>query len=177
MPLPPLPPNNTITAWLGYTSVGFRHEMQFRCPSGTSTSSIIGVANALAGNLKSRMRTTDSFLDLKYRAAGSIVSLPLAFTAQSGTSGASVENDDSTKFFAVSGRSNGGYRVKMTFFCPTPSDAIGYRQGRTAGNEADSFLTTVEAFTASICAVDGLPVVWHQYANFGYNAYWQRQMR
>lgn len=178
MPLPPLPANNTDVAWLKYTSMGQEHELMFRQPSITPQADIIANAVALATALKVMMHNTDSFTGLRHRDSGSTVSFPLAWTSIAGTASAGGFNaDDKAKFIALSGRSLAGYRCKMTFFTPYIADAWGYRQARVSGNHVDTFLDAVDAAEPPFVAVDGSEVIWNQYGNLGFNAYWQRQLR
>lgn len=172
MPLPPLPENNTARAWLKYTSVGVEHELMFRPPNGTSLTDVGVMATTLANGLKSQMQTSDSFTGLRYSAQGSTLSFPLAWTPIAGTGSTSSDADNKAKFEALSGRSSGGYRCRMTFFTPNLPDSQQYRN-----NGATGFYTLVTSITPTFRAIDGLGVIWNSYTNLGYNAYWQRQFR
>lgn len=177
MPLPPLADNLTVRVWLKYTSMGQEHDLCFRQPALTSDVDVSANAVDLANALKTIMLSTDAFTGLRASAAGSTVSFPLAWTSIAGTLGTSVEADDAAKFVAISGRSSVGYRCRLTFFTPVPGDTIGYRQNRASANYADVLLDAVEAAEPALVALNGGVVIWNQYANFGYNAYWQRQLR
>ncbi len=172
MPLPPLPANNTDRAWLKYTSLGIQHEMVFRLPSATSQATFITVATALANALKSFLAPTDSFSGLRHQDSGSTLSFPLAFTSIAGTGTPGTEKDNEAKFWALSGRSLQGYRCRLTFFPAVEDGDTGYR---TAGSS--TLLTAVQSLTPSLVAVDGQVVIWNNWLNKGYNAYWQRQLR
>lgn len=177
MPLPPLPFNNTDIAWLKYTSYGVTHELMFRQPSVTPQADIIANAVDIANTLKVYIPSTDAFVGLRHQDSGSNVSFPLAWTAISGTGAAATEFDDKAKFVSVVGRSLGGYRCRMTFFSPYPSDNGGYRV--PAGNAGiyAAMLAVVAGMEPPAVAIDGNEVIWNQYTNVGYNAYWQRQLR
>lgn len=172
MPLPPLPFNNTDIAWLKYTSMGVEHELMFRQPPATPQIDIIANATALATALKPFMKTTDSFIGLRHQDSGSTLSFPLAFTAIAGTGTFTPDNNDKPRFESITGRSLGGYRSRITFFTAQPADALGYR---LAG--VSPLQSAVQAMEPPAVAVDGLEVVWNNYLNIGYNAYWQRQSR
>lgn len=177
MPLPPLPANNTDVVWLKYTSGGTTHEMQYRVASSTTQADIITGATALANALKAWMHTGDSFVGLRHRDSGSTVSFPLAFTAIAGTASVTWDVEEEAKFMSVVGRSLAGYRVKMTFFTVVLVDSNAFRLARTGGSFADAFLDAVDAMSPAAVAIDGQAVVWNQYANVGYNSYWERQLR
>lgn len=177
MPLPPLPENNTDRAWLKYTSVGIEHEIMFRFPSATPQADIATAMGVFANAMKAYILTTDSFSAVRHQDAGSTVSFPIAFTAVVGTATGIDDGDDKARFMSVTGRSLAGYRVKATLFTAQVTDATGYRQARSSGNYADVMLDAIEAMAVQPRAIDGNLVVWNQYVNLGYNAYWQRDLR
>lgn len=177
MPLPPLPDNNTDVAWLGYTSYGVQHELVFRQPSATPQADIVANAAALAQALKWGLLPTDSFNYLKHRDSGSNVSFPLSWTAVAGTYTGAYDLQGKALFIALSGRSLGGYRCRITFFTVTLADVLGYRQQVSAGAPASTFYNAVQAMEPAAVAIDGEPVIWNSYANMGFNAYWQRKSR
>lgn len=172
MPLPPLPANNTDRAWLAYTSQGEGHEIVFRFPSGTTQANIVTACAAFANSIKSAMLTTDTFTGLRHQDSGSTLSFPLAWTVITGTGSGTPDADNKAKFIALSGRSLGGYRCRLTFFTAIINDTVGYR---IAGSSAIG--VAVAAMTTAPVAVDGNAVIWNTYTNVGYNAYWQRQLR
>lgn len=172
MPLPPLPDNNTDRVWLKYTSVLVEHELMFRPPAGTSTTVMIAMATSLANGLKAAMSTADSFVSLRYSPANSTLSFPLPWSPIAGTATATTDVDNKAKFMALSGRSAGGYRCRMTFFTANIADTSGFRV-----NTASTMYTVVTGISPTFRAVDGLGVAWNAYTNIGYNAYWQRQFR
>lgn len=172
MPLTPLPSNNTVRAWLKYTSNGIQHELCFRLPAGSSAADVVVDAGQLATYGKALLRTTDSFSALRMSAAGSNLSFPLSWTAIAGLDSSTIELQDKAKFFALSGRSAGGYRCRLTLFNPASSDDLGYRVASSGG-----LVGAVAGLTHPLVAVDGQPVIWNQYINIGYNSYWQRQQR
>lgn len=177
MPLAPLPANNTARAWLKYTSMGTEHEMCFRLPAASTTTDYITIAASLANGLKGFMWSSDAFTSLRYSAAGSIVSFPLAFTAITGTNGTSPVVDDEAKFVAMSGRSSAGYRCRITFFTPYPADTLGFRVAAPASFAPAALYATVTGLSIPLHAVDQVAVIWNAYINIGYNSYWQRQLR
>ena len=172
MPLPPLPANNTDRAWLKYTAQGIEHEIVFRFPSTTPQADIITACTAFANSIKGNVLTSDAFTGLRHQDSGSSVSFPLAWTSIAGTLSGTPDGDNRAKFESITGRSLAGYRARLTFFLPNMGDTVGYRI--TAGHVLN---TAVAAMTTPPVAIDGAAVVWNTYANVGYNAYWQRQLR
>lgn len=177
MPLPPLPFNNTDIAWLKYTSAGVEHELMFRQPFDTTQADIIANAVAMATTLKTIMPTTDAFIGLRHQDKNSNLSFPLAWSAIAGTRADSYEVDDKPKFFSRTGRSLGGYRSRITFFSPFALDSVGYRVPVSTAGFSQTFAAAIDDMEPAQVAVDGNLVVWNNYVNIGYNAYWQRQQR
>jgi hypothetical protein len=172
MPLPPLPENNTIRAWLKYTSQGEQHELCFRVPLTATTTDAHTVAVALANGLKSLMNTTDSFQALRISNVGSNLSFPVAWTAIAGTGSAPGDASDKAEFISVVGRSAGGYRCRLTFFTAYYVQNNGYRI-----NVATPLYNTAISTTPALASIEGVPVIWNAYTNRGFNAYWQRELR
>lgn len=172
MPLPPLADNLTVRAWLKYTSMNTTHELCFRMPSGSTTSAISSTANTLVTGLTGIMHTTNSFIGLRYSAAGSNLSFPISFSSVAGTASHVAEKDDESKFLSVVGRSAAGYRIKCTFFTAAFPDTTGYRTALPS-----NLYNAVITAGAALVAKDGGAVIWNPYSNIGYNSYWQRQLR
>lgn len=172
MPLPPLPANNTDRAWLKYTAQGVSHEIVFRFPSTTTQANIITACTSFANSFKSMMLPTDTFTGLRHQDSGSLLTFPLAWTSIAGTGSGTPDGDQKAKFIALSGRSLGGYRCKLTMFAPLWTDVSGFRVATST-----QLQIAVAAMTPAPVAIDGGAVIWNTYTNIGYNAYWQRQLR
>lgn len=172
-----LPVNNTITAWLGYTSEGVEHEMEMRFADGTADSTIVNAATGIANALRDLMLPSDSFLSLRVRAKGSNLSFPLAFSAITGNNPNAVPAGQEPNFLSLTGRSSGGRRVRMTFFTPHAEPNERYRFALGDVTAGAAWLNQVQAGANNIVAIDGLVPVWNQYINTGTNSYWQRQRR
>lgn len=173
----PLPVNNTLTAWLQYTSEGVQHEMEARFAVGVSGSDAATRMRAIAALLAPLMYTTDSATGVRVRAAGSNLSFPQTFAPVTGTGSGSAGVGQEPNFFSLSGRSSGGRRCRMTFFSPfaEPNDRYRFSIGEIP--TLDNWLDYVSDPLNEFVAIDGQPVVWNQYINTGTNSYWQREMR
>lgn len=177
MPLPPIASNLTDRYWLKYMAGTVEHEMCFRLAAGTATATGQAHATALANALKGYITTVDSFVSLRYSAAGSQLSFPLAFTSVAGTNNGAWELDDKASFVALSGRGATGYRSRITFFTPYTSDVLGYRVGPATAGVFGAFYSAVTGLSPALVAPDGATMVWNAYVNTGWNSYWQRQLR
>lgn len=172
MLLPDLLPNNTRRFWLKYTAFGVKHDICFRMPTGTTVADGVQNAQDLATALAPLMATTDSFQSLRYSEAGSNLSFPIAFLPVTGTLSYTGKKDDKAEYLAVAGRSLGGYRCRLTFFCGGYNEDNGFRVAAQT-----ALLIAANAAEPAFAAIDGLEVIWNGYTNRGYNAYWQRKLR
>lgn len=177
MPLPPLPANNTDRAWLSYTFGGKKHDICFRVPAATTQATVITMATALANALKPSIPSSDSFTGLKHQDSGSILTFPLAFTPIGGTGSVSPNDTDKAQFVALSGRSLGGYRCRITFFTHNWGETTDFRLPTSTAGAPTQLYSAVTGMTPQLVAIDGQDVIWNGYVNVGYNAYWQRQLR
>jgi hypothetical protein len=177
MPLPPLPDNNTDRYWLKYKNAGIEHEICFRLASSTTTANGIATAQAIAAALDNYTDTTGGFTALRKSQTGSDLSFPVAWTSVPGTNSTAYESDDKVSFVALSGRSAGGYRCRITFFTPFTLDDDGFRLSTTSGLAGQALYDAVTALSPVLVAKDGLGVIWNAYVNTGWNSYWQRRSR
>lgn len=177
MPLGPLPHNNTITAWLLYTSEDVEHEMELRFTPGTADATIINAATGIGNALRPLMKTTDAFKGLRKRDAGSIVSFPLAWTNVMGTNATAHADGQEANFMSAVGRTTGGRKVRATFFTPYVEPNENFRLLEGVDATADAWLSQLRLSANNIAAIDGLRPIWYTYVNFGVNSYWQRQRR
>ena len=177
MPLPDLPPENTLRAWLKYTWGDQEHELCFRLGSGATTGDVQLHAASFAAALKNYIGTTDAFTALRYSAAGSTLSFPLAFTATAGTNSAPTNDQQRASFVALAGRSSGGYRCRITFFSNYWGTENDFRSSTTGSNAGAALYSVATTVTPALTAIDGNAVIWNAYVNQGFNSYWQRQFR
>lgn len=177
MPLPPLPDNNTGRAYLEYTWGAITHEICFRHADTASQADYIATATALANALKPYIGTSDRFTALRFSNDGSNLSFPLAWTAIAGTGSDPTNDHQRAAFVALSGRSSGGYRCRITFFTNYWGVSNDYRAPTTGTNAGAALYSAVTSATPVLVAKDGAGVIWNAYVNQGENAYWQRQFR
>lgn len=173
----PLNPNNTQRFWLRYTSKLVEHELEFRLNETKTAADGATAATALANALKTFLPTADSFLSLRRSAPGSNLSFPVAFTPIAGTNSTAAADDNIPSFLSIVGRSALGRRVRMTVFSPYDYNDPNYRINRSESGGIDAWLDVVEDPSYGFVAVDDVNVIWNQYGNVGYNAYWIRERR
>lgn len=183
--MPPLPENNTAVYFVDYHANGKDHTVQFRYdaaePGPPSTSPFIARVATVFADLGSYLPTDFAILGARYRASGSVLSFPAPVPSPTVTPTIAPQVGNAPSFISFVGRSVGGRRCRLSF------TGIGVGPDSTEGALNDYRASTSELVTvatlvanlngADFRAIDGLAVTWYPYANFGYNAYWQRQTR
>lgn len=176
----PLPYNNTGIVEVTYNAGPARHVLQIRQRTGATQAAVVNAARNFCDSISDFVPIGLSFESATYQAPGATFSLPIPWEAIPGSGGAFVpaENVERPLYVTFQGRSSGGRRVRIFVFTTqiTPNEGD-YRFEPGELPAFSSGLTTLNNFTADIGAIDGLPVTWYTFANFGYNAYWQRASR
>lgn len=173
----PLASNLTSRGWLKYTSMGVQHEYMVRLAAGSTSADYIGFFGLLAGILKAHLPTSDGFISARYSAAGSLVSFPIAWSAVAGTLAVSVEQNAKPQFQSLVGRSADGVRCKHSFYAPYPETDSDYRFSLAAASAFQDWIDLLDETTPAVVSASGQPVIWQEYVNAGFNAYWQRNVR
>lgn len=178
----PLPPNSTGRVFVDYTANGREHTVQFRYSgAGAPDTSFLEGLDDVFIEMNPYMPSDWTFLGWRYVADGNVVSvdLPGGPTAFNGA-GVPVVGE-APAFLSFIGRSLGGRRLRVYFLgtSASPADDGGdFADYRVDFTESPGLLDVVNAMTAAgVVAIDGGPPAWKNYANLGYNAYWQRKVR
>lgn len=173
----PLNPNNTERWFLDYTTCGEEHTLLMRAGLPITAAD----ATAALDTFLDAFGTTIQQLTvngLRRSLAGQNISLPQPWTGAA-TYGSGVGGHAVTaQYVDFVGRSTGGRRVRVAVFgYTTPVTNNDYRiteAEQAAIGEVLDFLNSTEGV---FVAIDGNGVLWQQYANTGFNAYWQREIR
>lgn len=178
----PLPYNSTSVLKVQYTHDSFgEREMLFRAPTGVSANDITTSVVAFLGVVASVFWFDEvSTTGATWQAAGTDFSLPTTFPVLTGANTGALAGTDVPRFFSVNGRGIGtGRETKVGFyFVDTPvDDNYRYAYGELA--TVDTLLDAWQALCEdeTVCTIGGDVIVPRQYANVGYNAYWQRRLR
>lgn len=173
----PLAPNSTARVYIDYTSGGQAHAMQLRFDDGTISDWAVEVNEVIADMLP-MMYSTDSVLGARYSPQGSNLSFPLpGVTGGAGANITTLDPDLKPNFVSFTGRSTDGREVRVTFFSPVFNlKDTGYREPITTGDVATLFATIV-GLEPNATTISGGQPIWHTYANYGSNAYYQRKAR
>jgi hypothetical protein len=115
--------------------------------------------------------------DVEWAASGSNVFNPVVTGAEGhgyGTGAGTVT--EIPEYIDFVGRTPGGKRVRAAFFGLGIS-AVDYRFQAGENADVDAAIAVLVGSSASLLGIDGLNPVWKSYANQGFNAYWQREVR
>lgn len=190
MPLPPLPANSTACVFIDYTSYGVAHTFGFRLGAGASSITAATKAASLAAVLANRMGSADSFTQARLRAAGGIVSLPIAFTPVTGAvsgSGIYWDDDPESTFISFVGRgTTTGRKTRWEFYTAVRSASWPPTNRYIPGFSAPvdtlranftNWVDTAASPGEQVVTIGGdIPQV-YAYVNIAKNSYWQRRQR
>jgi len=176
MPVPALPPDNTKRYKLTYTVLGIQHDFTVRCgPTGNdagATSIVEDLLNALDPILYEW--TVDAF---DFAVAGSSVFNPATSTLPGSVFGSgSAAGLLKPQFLAFQGRSAAGHKCRISFYgCKPEENDFRFNPGDNA--DVDAAIDVVQGSSLYFHSIDDLKPTWYDYANTGFNSYWQRQQR
>ena len=190
MPLPPLPPSNTLRVFLDYTSANIQHTFMFRLSPGSNDLYAATTANRVANVLVQAMQTSDFITGARYAVAGSDVTLPLVFVPRSGGVGGTsrwVEDPESAFVSLPCRDAITGRKARFSLFTPVNFDTGWPLDNRFEAGENpnwDSFRNALAGEISSspspaetITSIAGYPLRPYEYLNVAKNAYWQRKQR
>jgi hypothetical protein len=170
----PLPPNNTDRFKVFYTNAGHQHVMDVRCAD--SDVDFAAQMDAFLTALSPKMLAT-TIDQVQLSLAGNNFFLPVATDLDGNTYGSGAGNAGSAaSFISFGGRSSVARRVKITVFGVNDT-GTDWRFSPGEDSAVDAAIAALQDFDNHFTAIDGSGVTWKNYANAGYNAYWQRQLR
>lgn len=173
----PLPSNTTARLYIEYTSVGIEHTLMLRLEASATSTDAQAIYASFVAAAKGVMDQQDSFTGARFSAAGSNVSFPITVTATAGTATVSEDPQQLANFVGISGRSIDGRDANVKLFtCYVNPDTAGYRVDSPSGAEA-TFRNWFNTNAAELVTISNSQVIWNQYLNYGYHAYWQRRAR
>lgn len=170
----PLPANSTPRFKVFYTNAGQQHVMDIRSHDSPAAfgSNVNTVFNGLGSTV---LQTTLDFVE--FAADGSNV-FNLVVTGFEGTvygTGAGSLASPS-QYVNFIGRSGDGRRVRLMVLgmASVPGD---FRWSAGDSAAIDNVITSLNSAANHFVTIGDIKPVWKSYANAGYNAYWQKQIR
>jgi hypothetical protein len=181
--------NNTNRLFVDYvtnTTDGVEHTFYLRYSGADRTAA---AAQAVAVSLLSgygagNLRATWKVIRLRTQMAHEQFSFPQtlipALSSFAGSTPGAYTRDRNSEYATFVGRSpTSGRRSLISlfgFFHTVP--ATGRVSGSAGGtNYVSAACNALNAATATLVSVDGSPVIWYYYVNYGRNSYWQKRLR
>jgi hypothetical protein len=178
--------NYTARIRLQYQSLERLHKILWRVNS-VSEGALVAGANELANflNALSPFRFTDwSEVGWEWCEEGGTFFVPFIPGSVIDAGAATVSGSyDANAFMGFQGISSLGNRASLFLYGVkvVPQTGVSNTQDdyRIYGNENADVLAAISELNLAVinCAIDGTNVSWKNYANLGYNAYWQRKSR
>lgn len=173
----PFPQNALRRLFVDYGGPMGKRTMQFHIAGGVSEADAIAAARRFITTLASFCYTGVSFSAARWAQADSNLSFPRTWAAINAPAGNPMPLSAYPVFASFVGRTEAGRRARLfaygTFFS-VPTDF------RLTTGDTSSVATLVSAIRAEdtiLRGVDGARIVWKDYVNMGYNAYYQRKYR
>jgi hypothetical protein len=170
----PLPPNSTARFKVFYTSVGEQHTLQVR--SADSPAAVGLNVDDLFTALSPKLFAT-VIDEVQFAASGSNVFNSVTTGIEGNTYGTGAGSITNVPLYIdFVGRSADGRRVRASVFGANDTGTdFRYVAGESAA--IDAAVAALQAPANHWLTIGGLEPVWKNYANGGFNAYWQRAVR
>lgn len=170
----PLPPNSTARFKVFYTNIAQQHVMDIRSADSPVAFglNVDDLLNALSGMLLATVID-----EVQFAASGSNVFNAVTTGIEGLTYGTGAGTPNlRAAYVNFVGRSSGGRRVRLAVFgVNNVTDDYRFISGESAF--IDNALLALNATANHFICIDGLAPIWKNYANSGFNAYWQRAVR
>lgn len=172
----PLPVDSTARYVVHYASGSLEHTQLFRMGTPISPSAFGVFADALWTAIGGSLRQA-TINEVIFYPNGSTIGSPVAVTGFVGNTYGSGTPTNSQQSFELNfvARSTGGRRVRLGFFSPDVADET-WRFNPGENVDVDAAIDVLEA-QSDLVGIDGNPLIWKQYGNVLYNAYWIRHTR
>lgn len=179
MPVTALNPSNTERWFYDYTVGGNQHSLMMRVSDPKSASEAGEMLDlfltAIAGGL-----ATITTVGLRVALAGSNITNNEGTVGLSATYGTGTQAGiDAPLQVTFTGRSNDGHKARVGMFGWSGQSDESWRMTVLEDADVSAGVTFLQAITSSgfFVSISGEPVVWHPYANIGYNDHWVKEAR
>lgn len=175
--MPALPDNLTARQYYDYQQGAFQHTLMVRCTDSQSVADVDTTVNALWTAVAAQLVGT-TIIGVRRSAAGSDNSFPVSSTVAGTTYGSGTSTTlNCAQFLTFVGRTVGGVRSRLTFFGYDGSVPIDFRLTPADLAMIGVAVGILNSQAFIYLGADAGRPTWYNYANFGYNAYWQRNNR
>lgn len=179
MPVTALPPSNTERWFYDYVANEKQHSLMMRTPNeltaGEAGEQIDAFLSAIEGGL-----TIITTIGLRVARAGSNITNAEGTVGLSATYGSGIGPVIGAPLqVTFVGRSNDGHKARVGIFGWNGQSDDSWRMTVVEDGDVAAGVTFLQAITSSgfFVSISGEPVVWHAYANIGYNDHWVKDAR
>jgi hypothetical protein len=173
----PLALNLTDRYYVDYEGVAGKHTIMFRFTPETVFEDAVAKITSVIQAMKTWVGLTTTFNNLRVSQSGTVVSFPAAWTPIIGTNNAPFGPERYPQFISWVGRDFNGIRVRYTVHGAVVAPDSDYRVLANENANVLAVLNALKGGTTSLVTAGGTTPVLNNYANFGYNAYFQRKRR
>jgi len=170
----PLPPSNTARYKVHYTNAGESHTLNFRSHDSPSAIglNVDDIMTAISGLL---YPTTIDLVEFAAQGSNIFNSVTSGIEGNTYGSGVAVPSSPAA-YINFIGRSSDGRRVRLAFF-GAKIIGVDFRFAPGEDGAIDNAIASLSAPANHFVTIGDIEPVWKLYANGGYNAYWQKQIR
>lgn len=172
----PLPESNTARWYLDYQVGSQKHILQMRVAEEKNNVEVSGAFDAFLSAI-GPLLTIITINGLRGSAAGSSISVDRSWVGPASYGSGAQSAVNRPAFISFVGRTDGARKVKVELFGIAGVNENDYRKTFLESVDVANTLDVLRADDMYWCAIDGLPAVWKNYANVGFNAYYQRKLR
>lgn len=173
----PLPDNLTDRYWVDYSGLMGKHSMLFRTIPGTDLEAATARIVEVVQTLTAWSFTTTVFFQLRRSVVGTDVSFPVPWTPIAGGATAQQLPQDYPQFVSWVGRGLDGVRVKFSLQGTNVEADADYRQYADNTPQVAATIAALSDPVTPFVTASGGQFILNNYANTGFNAYFQRKRR
>jgi hypothetical protein len=169
--------NLTDRYYVDYEGLAGKHTILFRFSPATVFADAVTKITSVINAMKAFVPASTSFNGLRVSQSGTNVSFPGAWTPIVGTSVDAIAAWQYPQFVSWVGRDASNVRVRYTVHgIPLPPDTD-YRILSSENTAVAAVLTAINGGVTPLVTAGGTTPTMNSYANFGFNAYFQRKRR
>lgn len=173
----PLPPNTTARLYVDYETCTVQHTSVIRYNTGSTWGDAQIEWNDVVEAIDESFYLIN-ILGARVQDAGTDFTYPVTWIQQPTYGTDAGPKNAGANMCNFIGRSNTGHRGGLFLFGYLAS-VVGakYRVPEASNAGVAAALVELRAAEGTMCAVDGAPMVWQNYANIGESAYWRNKIR
>lgn len=175
--MPETPDNVTDKFFLHYNGLSGAHVMQFRRGLTGTVPEFIADVRGLIMLMRSFTGPSTSWHSMTRRGVGETASFGVPWGAPIVGTSAPAPIESGSAFISFVGRDIQGKRCRISLMGWSGGLGSNFRVDPSEMSTLQAVLTYLGDASRLFRSVSNLPVLWNQYANVGYNAYFQRRAR